>query len=280
MKEGKEKTGRKELESLDKRTGRDVVVDGIHLNDKGVRTCGQIALIVLESASDDVLAILALLVFVRLLFGRPAGDLAAKINSDGTVHEVEHVPVDVIVQSLLADTEFRVVVDDLVRRLTLFYKRLDDLGDGLRFLNGQVDAFSGVSQGLLILLLSGLRNVAVLGEAAAGPVTASVAGTGRMIASAAGEGLVVGAVRSTLTPEDAFSVVFAFQRHLTVLNHFSVQTDLFTDRGLVFPEGLSDRGLRRFVFYSLLDNTPFLEDQVRKRVLFTHISRSFPTAVR
>jgi hypothetical protein len=181
---------------------------------------------------------------------------------------VEHVPVDVIVQSLLADTEFRVVVDDLVRRLTLFYKRLDDLGDGLRFLNGQVDAFSGVSQGLLILLLSGLRNVAVLGEAAAGPVTASVAGTGRMIASAAGEGLVVGAVRSTLTPEDAFSVVFAFQRHLTVLNHFSVQTDLFTDRGLVFPEGLSDRGLRRFVFYSLLDNTPFLEDQVRKRVLF------------
>ena len=280
MIDGEEKTGRKELEGLDKRTVGDVVVDGIHLNDKGVGACGQIALIVFESASDDVLAILALLVFVRLLFGRLAGDLSAKINSDRTVHEMEHVPVDVIVQSLLADTEFRVVVDDLVRRLTLFHKRLDDLGDGLRFLKGQVDAFSGISQGLPILLLSSLGNVAVLGEVAVSPVTASVAGTGRVIPPAAGEGLVVGAVRSTVPPKDAFLVMAAFQRHLTALNDFSVQTDLFTDRGLVFSEGIGDRGLCRFVFYPFTDDTPFLEGQVRKRVLFTHISRSFPTAVR
>ena len=113
-------------------------------------------------------------------------------------------------------------------------------------------------------------DVLVFVKTAAGPAGTAVAGARGTVTPGTAEGAVVGTVRDTLAAKDAFAVVIAFKRHVTLMSEFPVKLDFFADGGLVLSDGLGDRGFGRTIGNAGKDDASFLQGQMCKRIRVSH----------
>lgn len=132
--------------------------------------------------------------------------------------------------------------DDQSGGLPLAEKRGNDISHGLCLLNGKIHARAGIGQRFFIIGLCIFRGILVFIEAAAAPVRAAIAGSGRTIPSRAAEGSVLRAIDGAVTFKYAFSIAAAFKRHFAFVGKGPVELDFFTNGGFIFTDGPSDSG--------------------------------------
>lgn len=195
-------------------------------------------------------------------FGELPADLTAQVEGGDPGNFAEDTGLDVIVEGLLRNVEFRMDGKDLVRGEALSEKGSDERGHGDGFLNGEVHASAGVHQSRTVIQVRIFRGVAELVEAAARPVGTAVAGTRRAVTSGAAERRVFGAVRSALAAMNTFAIMVAFERHLTLMGKGAMEADLFGDGRSIFTDGLGDGRLGRAIGDTGKDDPAFFQGQV------------------
>ena len=139
MIDGEEDTGSHELEGPQEGTGCSIVIDGIHLSDKDFRMIGEISVEVFIKPDLKELPNCSFLKAFCDLFRKFSGYLTPEIYNRDAGDLMENIIFDVIIKSLFTDIQLRMIRDDLIRGLTLFKKRGNDLGNGFRLRNSQVN---------------------------------------------------------------------------------------------------------------------------------------------
>ena len=138
MEDPKEYTKGHEFESLYKWTIGNIVVDSIHLCDKGVWMFSTVNLIIVKCSPFEVRVILPF--FKRSLerLGKLSADFSSKIQIANTGNG-EDAPFNIIVERFFTYSEFRMVFDDNVGRLSLIQKRFNDISHFLGLGNSQIN---------------------------------------------------------------------------------------------------------------------------------------------
>ena len=213
-------------------------------------------------SASQIAPVRSFLIDLGLLFGELTADLTAQVEGGDPGNFAEDTGLDVIVEGLLRNVEFRMDGKDLVRGEALSEKGSDERGHGDGFLNGEVHASAGVHQSRTVIQVRIFRGVAELVEAAARPAGTAVAGTGRAVTSGAAERRVFGAVRSALAAMNTFAIMVAFERHLTLMGKGAMEADLFGDGRSIFTDGLGDGRLGRAIGDTGKDDPAFFQGQV------------------
>ena len=262
VEECKEQASLDELECLDEGASGLAVVDSVHLSDEGGGVLGKIRAVVPVGAPLEEAPVLALLVGGGLVLGELSGDLPAQVHDGYARHFMEHARLDVVIEGLFADPEFRMRLEDLVGGETLAQERGDDVGHGHGLCGSEADPGPGVRQRLPVDGLGLFGVILVLVETASAAVGTAVAGTGRAVTAGAAEGRVVGTVGRALPVEGAFPVGGALQRQGAFLHEDAVCLDFLANSGLVLADGLCDGGLGRAVGDAFEDDASFFQCQM------------------
>ena len=196
---------------------------------------------------------------------------------------MEYIVFDVIVKGLFTDAQFGMCCHDLKRGLSLIQQGLNDAGHGSGLLGSKVDALSGIGQGSAVIHPGIFRAVLVFVKTATGPAGAAIAGAGRAVTSGTVEGAVLRTVRGALAVKNTFTVVIAFQGHLTFMGKGPVESDLFTDSRLVFTDGLCNGRFSGTIDDAGKDDTSFIQSEMGKSIRIIriiHMLPAFPAAAR
>lgn len=223
---------------------------------------GQISPVILVGAPLDVSAVSSLFELHRFLFRESAGDLAAQIQHGDAGDVVEDIVFDVIVEGLFGDAEFRVICNDLERGLSLPEERFDDGGHVPGLGGSQVDAEPGINEGGEVIMVSLLRGVSELVEAAGAPGRAAVTGARGAVTAGAAERGKLRAVLGAVSSKDAFAVSRAFEREAAFMGEDAVEFDFFADSGLVLTDGSGDSRLGGAIGNAGEDDASFLKCKV------------------
>lgn len=170
---------------------------------------------------------------------------------------------DVIVKGLFRNAQFRVIGDDVIRRMSLLEQRGNDGSHGSSLLYRQINTLSGVNEERTIVKVSLFRDILEFVETAVGPVGTTVTGTRGAITAGTMERDIARAVRNAQPAKEAIAVVGAFKRQLALMGELAMELDFFTD-------GQSDSGLGRAVGNTSKDDTAFLQSEMGKRIGMFH----------
>lgn len=184
---------------------------------------------------------------------------------------MEDAVLDVIVEGLLGYAQLRMDLKNLIRGKALFEERSDDRSHRLGLRNRKVDALSGINKVHSVIVLSIFRRIGELVEAAAAPGGTAVTGTRRAVPPGAAEGDIIGTVQRTHATMDTFAVSIAFEREAAFVRKSSVELDFFANGGFILTNSLCNGSFSGAIGDTSEDDTTFLESEVGKRVIITHV---------
>lgn len=101
-----------------------------------------------------------------------------------------------------------------------------------------------------------------------GPVGTTVTGSRRAITPGTMERNITRTVRNTQPAKDAFAVIDAFKRQLTLMDELVMELDFFIDGGLVLTNCQSDSGFGRAVGNTGKDDTMFFKSEMRNKLVY------------
>ena len=110
--------------------------------------------------ASQIAPVRSFLIDLGLLFGELPADLTAQVEGGDPGNFAEDAGLDVIVEGLLRNVEFRMDGKNLVRGEALSEKGSDERGHGDGFLNGEVHALAGVHQSRTVIQVRIFRGVA------------------------------------------------------------------------------------------------------------------------
>ena len=148
------------FESLNKRTVGDIIVNSIHFNDRGIGIIFQEGFILSICSAFQIGFILSGRVF-RLFFLRHfSSDLHLKIKAvDRNTCIMEDAVFDIVIKSFFGQFDFRMILKNDIRRLSLFKKGLDFKTQFFDFIDSGVNADAGIDKQFLVLFLGYISRI-------------------------------------------------------------------------------------------------------------------------